>query len=195
MKGLFPLFHSPLNLAHHFWKLILGPHDRAIDATCGNGYDTLFLARICKEVISLDIQEEALQSARARLKAEGLQNVHFLLRNHETFPKFEFPIKLIAYNLGYLPGGNKDLTTLTSTTVRSVQNGLALIEPGGMVSITCYPGHLEGAREEETLLAFSEGLEQSNYSVSHHSWKNRNKGPSLLLIQKKQLFQKYTQNT
>lgn len=185
MKGQFPLFHSPIDLAHHFWKLLIRPGDGAIDATCGNGHDTLFLAQICKAVVSLDIQEKALHTAQARLAEHGLSNVRFLQMNHATLPDTEFPIRLIVYNLGYLPGGDKELTTLVKTTLKSVQEALIRVESEGMLSITCYPGHPEGAREEEALLAFSDRLDQNAFSVSHHTWKNRKSGPSLLLIQKK----------
>jgi len=186
MKGHFPLFQSPIDLAHHLWKLLIRPGDGAIDATCGNGHDTLFLARICKEVISLDIQQRAIEMAQMKLENLNLKNVQFHLMSHETFPSVSFPIRLIVYNLGYLPGGDKNLTTLADTTLKSLQEALILLEPGGMISITCYPGHPEGAREEEALLACTERLEKGNFSVSYHTWKNRDLSPSLILIQKKQ---------
>ena len=185
MKGQFPLFRNPIDLAHHFWKLLIRPGDGAIDATCGNGHDTLFLAQICKAVVSLDIQEKALHTAQARLAEHGLSNVCFLQMSHATLPEAEFPIRLIVYNLGYLPGGDKELTTLVETTLKSVQEALIRVESGGMISITCYPGHSEGAREEEALLAFCDRLDRNSFSVSQHTWKSRKSGPSLLLIQKK----------
>lgn len=185
MKGQrFPLFHSPIDLAHHFWHLLLKNGDGAIDATCGNGHDTLFLAQICDRVLSIDIQPKALQNAKKRLEEHGLDHVTFLLQSHETFPPTDFPIKLIVYNLGYLPGGDKERTTLVATTLKSVQEALGRIEEGGMVSITSYPGHLEGQREQQALLTFCGSLDPKIFNVCHTSWTNRNKGPSLFLIQK-----------
>ena len=54
----------------------------AIDATAGRGGDTVFLARTVGEtgrVLAFDIQEEAVESTRARLKAEGLTNARVVL--------------------------------------------------------------------------------------------------------------------
>ena len=84
-----------------------------------------------------------------------------------TFPKLaqQHPIRLVVYNLGYLPKGNKKLTTLTDSTLQSLENALALIQPGGVVSITCYPGHEEGAKEEAALLQKVAQLSPSSWNV------------------------------
>lgn len=184
MKGLFHRFHSPIELAHHIWKLFLQPHHVAIDATCGGGYDTQVLSRLCSRVLSLDIQQEAIERATQLLSGQEHKRVDFFLMNHEEFPDIDEPIQLIVYNLGYLPGGDKSLTTMVSSTLNSVQKALQRIEPGGLVSITCYPGHLEGALEEKALLELTETLDPQKYCVTHHRWINRNRSPSLLLIQK-----------
>ncbi len=182
------LFKSAVALAHHYWSLLLQADDTAIDATCGNGQDTLFLTtRLTKGcVIALDIQQKAIEATRACL-GEDQTHVHLFLQSHLNFPSLAFQrnIKLIVYNLGYLPGGGvKTLTTETSVTLESVHNALALIVPGGMVSLTCYPGHSEGAREEIALLDLAKKLDPHFWSVCHHKWLNRNNAPSLLLIQK-----------
>ena len=68
-KRHFPIFNSHLNLAHHYWERLLRPGDWAIDATCGNGNDTLKLAQILGEggVIGIDIQQEAINKTEALL--------------------------------------------------------------------------------------------------------------------------------
>lgn len=187
VKRRFPIFNSHLDLAHHYWNLIIQENDWAIDATCGNGHDTLFLAKICLGVIALDIQENALTATRALLFNENLEaKVHLFNQSHETFPiiAHQNPVRLIVYNLGYLPGGNKSLVTQVNSTLTSIKNGLNLLLPGGAISITCYPGHPEGEREQEELLTFCKGLDPAQWNVCFHSWNNRNKSPSLLLIQK-----------
>lgn len=183
MKGKreFPIFNSPLDLAHSHWEKVAFEGAYAIDATCGNGHDTAFLAGIFTGVIAIDLQSEAIVSSR---KQTG--SALYFCQCHSSFPPiaYEKPISLIVYNLGYLPGGDKRVTTLYPTTLASVKKGLELILPGGLISITCYPGHPEGAVEEAILLEFARKLDPEVWSASHLTWTNRNKGPSLLLLQK-----------
>lgn len=173
---LFPLFRSHLDLAHDYWRRLIQPGDVVIDATCGNGHDTEYLATLTDQVYGIDIQLEAIEKTRARVPT-----AHLIHGSHSTFPNVS--PKLIVYNLGYLPSGDKSLTTLVDSTLESVQNGLKILSPGGALSITCYPGHPEGAVEEEALLAWSRTLDPKKYAVCFHQWLNRNKSPSLLFIQ------------
>lgn len=187
--------HRPhLELARYYWTeaMILG--GIAIDATCGNGQDTLKICQLALNspeghVYALDIQPEALDTTRLllsqHLSEEKMRRVSLLQQCHSSFPSTLKPqsIRLIVYNLGYLPRGNKTLTTQTSTTLESLAKGLQLIQPGGMISLMCYPGHDEGAREEEALLKAVEPLSRSEWTCLHHRWINRQRGPSLLLLQ------------
>lgn len=163
-----------LDQAYLYWKNLLKPSDRVIDATCGNGKDSLRLAELVPEghVYALDIQEIALQKAK---KLIPYSNMSYLHQSHTQLPAGAF--KLIVYNLGYLPGGNKDLTTLTSTTLESLEKAAQLIVIGGGLSITCYPGHPEGALEEEAVQGWVRGLDSNNWLIAHHFW--REKSPSL----------------
>ncbi len=192
----FSLFNSHLALAHKLWAELLQSGDAAIDATCGNGHDTLVLAKILLEgsttsqILAFDIQAEALTRTREllqmHLSKEALARVKLFHQSHAQFPEEAntLPVKLVIYNLGYLPRGNKNLTTMTETTLTSVRHACELICPGGAVCITCYPGHLEGAREEKALLEELKHLSPEQWSVTHHQWVNRVESPSLLLIQK-----------
>lgn len=195
MRPQFPLFQSHLDLAHIYWKKILQAGQHAIDATCGNGHDTLklcqlALADIHGEVYAFDRLEEAIEKTKQKLTSallpEQLKHLHFETRCHSTFPSQILPesIQLIVYNLGYLPGGNKEATTCRETTLKSLEQGLSLISPGGAISMTCYPGHSEGALEEKELLCFVQTLSPLEWSVCHHTWLNRRQAPSLLILQK-----------
>ncbi len=195
MRSTYPLFQSHLDLAHHYWSKLLKPGDRAIDATCGNGHDTLKLCQLalCQsegEIYALDRQSEAIENTKAYLNQNLLpsqiEHIHLILGCHSQFPASITPtsIKLIVYNLGYLPGGDKAETTETSTTLLSLQEALNLVVPGGAISVTCYPGHLEGAREEEAILEWIKTLSPLEWSACHHKWINRRHAPNLLLLQK-----------
>jgi hypothetical protein len=138
----------------------------------------------------MDVQATAIDNTRALLKshlaASALNRVHFLHESHAQFPSSIAPgsIKLIVYNFGYLPGGDKTLTTRVETSLESVNNAQALLLPGGAISLTCYPGHEEGALEEKALLDYCSNLDPRQWSCCHHRWINRRRSPSFLFIQK-----------
>ena len=172
-------FSPHLHLAKSYWKEHLKPGDLAVDATCGNGHDTLFLAELCS-VVGLDIQEKALQNTGALLARHGKRaQLHQISHAAIDTVPLPCPPKLIVYNLGYLPHGDKSITTLLESTLESVNKGLTMLAPGGALSITCYPGHDEGLREEQALEAWAAGLP---WRVEHHKWLERARAPSLIWI-------------
>lgn len=196
MRGLFPLFQSHLDLAHGYWSKLLVKDDIVIDATCGNGHDTLVLCKLLQHVDggilhAIDLQPIAIKNTQALLQTAFHGSiptfVSFHQHCHSRFPEAltEASVKLIIYNLGYLPGGDKTATSQQDTTLTSVSEALKLLVSGGCVSITCYPGHPEGAREEAALLEFAQSLPPQAWSCCHHRWLNRKQSPSLLLITKK----------
>lgn len=197
MRTSFPLFHSHLDLAHRYWSLLLQPGDVVIDATCGNGHDTLKLCQLTLssdqgKVYAFDNQRQAIESARhyleSHLPPEILARVEFQNRCHSTFSPFIVPesIKLVVYNLGYLPGGDKTLTTCTDTTLESLRQAQKLLQGGGVLSVTCYPGHEEGAIEQQAILDYASRLSPKEWNCCHHQWINRERSPALLLIQRKE---------
>jgi SAM-dependent methyltransferase len=196
-KFPFPLAASHLELAHDYWRRLLQPGDLAIDATAGNGQDTLFIAKLLvkngnglkKQLFAIDIQPKAIAASK-KLLEENLPTqmdlIEWITASHEVFPSQITPesVKLIVYNLGYLPGGDKSLTTMLGSTLESIKNALTLLTAGGALSITCYPGHPEGKKEEESLLEFAKTLNPRQWSVLFHRYMNREASPSLLLIVK-----------
>lgn len=189
-------FSNHLNLAHSYWKACLTSGETAIDATCGNGHDSLILAKTALTEHSgslylCDLQQTAVDKSKALLQAnlsqKEFERVQFNLGCHSVFPSELAPgsVKLIVYNLGYLPGGDKEITTSCSSTLLSLEKALQLVVPQGMISIMCYPGHLEGAKEEALILERVSQLSTFAWSCCHHRWVNGKKAPSLLLLQKK----------
>ena len=160
------MFSSHLTFAHSLWREQLHPGSSAIDATCGNGYDSLFLLQCgLSHLYCLDIQREALEMTKGRLAEFKNFSLHRVC--HSTFPMVEKPVDLIVYNLGYLPGGDKGLTTRTETTLLSIESGLKLLTKRGLISVMVYPGHREGKREEESLLSLSGKNFQVHYQRFH----------------------------
>ena len=68
-----PLFPPrPTDLAHTILREAIRPGDTVIDATAGNGHDTVFLAEIVGSngrVLAFDIQASAIEAARTRASA------------------------------------------------------------------------------------------------------------------------------
>jgi len=184
----FALFNSPVDLAHHFFKSFLKPHDRVIDATLGHGKDSQKILSLIPQgfLYGFDIQEKAILSAQKKLGEVG-QNFKLFCVSHSHFPEElkKETIRLIIYNLGYLPGEDKSITTLSSSTLESCQQAWELLAPFGVLSIMCYPGHEEGAKEEKVLVDWASSLDKKLALVTDIALTNRIKAPRLLLIQKK----------
>ncbi len=174
-----------LQLAKVYWKKLLSPGDLAIDATAGNGKDALFLAELGCLLFALDVQATAIEKTQALLREKGvLDRATLLCMPHDDLRKVPCPKppRLVVYNLGYLPGGDKSLTTKTVTTLASIASALKILAPDGALSITCYPGHPEGKREEEALFRWAASLSPDDWAVRIHRQEDRPLAPSLLWI-------------
>lgn len=187
--------HSHITLAHAIWGSFLKPGDLVVDATAGNGQDTLFLAKqILKEnegaLMVCDIQKKAIQSTytclEKSLPREVLKQIQWHQMCHSQLKAIlqEKKPQLIVYNLGYLPGGDKSLTTKTNSTIKSIEQALEMIAPHGMISITAYPGHVEGEKEFAAIYHLSQNLKSSQWQVSFFQQPNRKCSPCLFIIQK-----------
>ncbi len=175
-----------LSLSKKYWKEHVRPGDTVVDATMGNGRDTLFLSEIIGNgaIFAFDIQKEAIEKTKTLLPPERSSQVTLLNQSHDSLEEISFPKapRLIVYNLGYLPGGDKTITTKTPTTLKSIQSSLRILDPSGALSITCYPGHEEGAREEKAIEEFLSSLPSHKWLVCHHQFINRKASPSLFWV-------------
>ncbi len=178
-------------LAHHLVGLVIGEGDRAIDATAGNGHDTVFLAEqvgASGHVYSFDIQPEALENTFNRLKQKNLEKRVTLFRESHEHLQLHVPdrVAVIMYNLGYLPGRDRQITTMYDTTIASLRQALKMLLPGGLISIVFYPGHREGAEEKNRIIPFCRHLDSGQHVVLYNRLLNRGHSPpELVLIQKK----------
>jgi hypothetical protein len=161
--------------AHAAIATVLTSGDIAIDATVGNGRDTEFLALAVGEsgmVYGFDIQPQALASARERLAKAGLmRRVTLVEAGHEEM-RGKLPmdvsgrVNAVMFNLGYLPGGSHSLTTMTATTLAALNAALEIIAPQGIVTVMCYPGHPEGAKECAGVENWASSLDGNAYRTS-----------------------------
>lgn len=168
----------------------------AVDATCGNGYDTLFLARqvaASGRVYGFDVQEEALRATRRRLEEAGLSGRATLFRKgHETMAEVlpedvHGRVQAVMFNLGYLPGGpDKTLVTHPETTQAALEAAFRLLAPEGVITVVCYVGHPGGREEAKAAGAWAKGLDQARCHVLSYRFLNReNDPPRLLVIQRR----------
>jgi methylase of polypeptide subunit release factors len=177
-------------VAQNYWKEILQKGEIAIDATLGNGHDTIFLAKVLEgsgAIFAYDVQANALRNAKMNFEGaltdKERASITLIHGSHEHF--LQPSAKLIVYNLGYLPGGDKKITTLKESTLKSLKHGATVVQPKGALSIMCYPGHPEGAEEERQILEWARLLNPQLWDVCFHQWINRKEAPSFLLIRRK----------
>lgn len=165
--------------------------ETVVDATMGNGNDTLFLAELVGhegKVIAYDIQTEAAEKTKARLERYGvLQQVEMHLVSHEEIREIAEPVGAIMFNLGYLPGGNKKVTTHAESTIRAIEAGLSILRSGGIMTIVVYWGHDAGRIEKEAVENHCMNLDQSEFLVLKYQYINQqNQAPFLLAIEKRE---------
>lgn len=193
--GKLPAFNfGPLGnikVAKLLWNEVVRPGDTVMDATCGNGHDSLFLANICLRpdggsLHCIDIQAGSIESTRKRLhenlRQDLLQRVAFHCQSHAALPETAEPLTLVVYNLGYLPGpsSDKSLITAPESTIASVQSALQRVRPGGMVSVSAYPGHDGGKEETTAVLQLFSSLDARDWRVYSHSSLNNPRSAVLI---------------
>lgn len=171
-------------LAKAICEKYAGKEKIAVDATCGNGHDTVWLAERFGRVYAFDIQEKAAEATRQLVKSRGFQNVKVINDSHEKMAEYVHEkVKLVMFNLGYLPGGDKEIVTETASTLKAIEAALSLLEKDGLVCITMYPGHPQGAREKAALIRMAAGLDKSQYHCVRTDMVNQSEGaPEILFI-------------
>jgi predicted methyltransferase len=161
----------PTVQAHREVAAVLRAGELAVDATAGNGHDTLFLAERVGptgRVLAFDIQPAAIEATRARLAAAGLaERVGLVLGSHGDLAEHVAPggVAAVMFNLGYFPGGDHAVITRTAETLRALGAAAAALRPGGIVTVVCYPGHPGGEEESAAVVAWAEALDRGSFAV------------------------------
>lgn len=177
-------------LAADYMRRTIREGDAVVDATMGNGKDTLFLCELVGEtgrVYAFDVQEEAVARTIERVAEAGYAGrTTLLLAGHETMAQHvKEPVQAVMFNLGWLPGAEHIVTTKTDTTLAAVRAAAELIAPGGIVTVCVYPGHEEGTRELCALKEYAASLDVRRYNVLYHHFLNASEQtPQMILIQR-----------
>lgn len=184
------LLRNILPFTHDLLRARIRAGDTVLDGTAGNGHDTLLLARCVGsngKVWAFDIQKQALVETAKRLQAEGVgAQVEYVHAGHETLSDYvREPLAAAVFNFGWLPGGDKSLTTQADTSIRALNSVLALLEKGGLLAAVVYPGHEAGQYEASAIEHWAQTLPQQQYAVLKYGFANRqNRPPYLLAVEK-----------
>ncbi len=165
----------------------LRPGDAVVDATAGNGHDTLFLGGQVLpggHVFAFDVQAAALDATRRRLLENGVAEANFSLfhAGHETLAEhlpeaLRGGLAAVMFNLGYLPGSDKQCITRTETTLEAVARALEWLRPGGLLTVAVYPGHEGGAEEARKIAEWAAALDPRACEAQHLRPVNRSAAP------------------
>lgn len=181
------ILRDTTELAKMFCEKYIDSDSVAVDATCGNGHDTLWLAERCRKVYAFDIQKAATVTTEALLAEHGIENVSVICDSHEVMSEYvEEPVNLIMFNLGYLPGGDKAVVTASDSTLKALESSLELLAVNGLICVIMYWGHPQGAAERRAVLDWAAGLDKGKYHCVHTDMINQPKcPPEILLVTKK----------
>eukprot|EP00887_Chlorella_sp_A99_P006120 scaffold22.g6120.t1 len=154
------------HIAQDLWELVLRPGDTAVDATAGNGYDSLFLARTVGaggRLYVFDVQAAALDTTRRALEgglAPGAApcDRYLIHSSHEAM----------------LP-----------STLRAIAAACEVLQPGGLLSVMAYTGHPGGQEEYEAVRDALAALPPAAWNTGQMQLLNRPTAPVLLLAWKK----------
>ncbi|WP_436859753.1 tRNA (mnm(5)s(2)U34)-methyltransferase [Staphylococcus caeli] len=172
-----------------FTKTLIQQHTTnnsiVIDATCGNGNDTLFLAQQVPDgkVYAFDIQDAAINNTKA--KTVDFTNISLIKDSHANV-KSHIPIEVhgavdaAIFNLGYLPKGDKSVVTQAASTIEAIENIFDLLATEGIIILVIYHGHEEGKVERDEILTFLQQFDQNKAHVLQYQFINQQNNPPFI---------------
>lgn len=169
---------------HQFVSSHIKKGSICVDATAGNGNDTLFLCQKTGEngkVIALDIQPKAVENTKRYLESNNIGNAKVILDSHSNMGKYVQieSVDCILFNLGYLPGSDHGLSTKGSTTVEAIEQGLLCLKKDGVIGLCIYSGGDSGFEERDCILSYLKKLDNRKYLVLVTQYYNRPNNPPI----------------
>ncbi len=180
------MLNNAVELSHFYLQHHIKKGDFVIDATCGNGSDTLFLASLVGEtggVLGFDIQQSAIQNTMQLMNRFGFSEfVHLIHDGHEHMEQYlgNRLVDAVVFNLGYLPGGDHSIHTKGNTTVSAIETSLSHLSPKGIVVLCIYHGGDSGFDERDYLLKYLKNLDSCKYNVVLHEYINKPNCPPMV---------------
>ncbi len=179
-----------LELQKEFLRKHIGVGSVVCDFTAGNGYDTEFLSKTVGEsgkVYAFDIQSAACESTKAHLLETGCPaNYTIINDSHANCAEYvKEKINAGMFNLGWLPGSDRKVTTKRESTLKAVNSAMDLLSDDGILLIAVYPGHEEGTLEGEMLENELSKLDRRKICVSKFRIINSPTSPYFFIIESK----------
>lgn len=186
------MLENALRFSHTLLQNSISQGDTVIDATVGNGEDTILLAKLVGslgKVYGFDIQQQAIETTKEKLLYTGLlPQVELFQQGHETVSEIideHTSIGGAVFNLGYLPKSDKSIITKSDTTLTALSSILPKLRVGSLIVIVVYYGHEGGQEEKDAVLDFVSHLPQKEYAVLRYGFVNqKNQPPFVLAIEK-----------
>lgn len=179
-----------LQYAQTLLKSSITEGDIAVDATAGNGHDTLFLAQLVGDdgfVYAFDVQKQAVDATLHRLLDNALEHRALVLKDgHENVAKYvNKPVAGAIFNLGYLPGSDHEVITRPNTTIQALESLLKLLKIGGIIVLVIYHGHEGGKEERDEVIRFVSELPQKYIHVLRYEFLNQKNDPPFVIALEK----------
>ncbi len=158
-----------------------------LDMTLGNGKDAFKLLEKYDNTFlyGFDIQIDAIENTHNKLY-KVFPNDRFVLINddHQNVLSYiDKKVDLVIYNLGYLPGGDKNIKTCANSTIKSLDKVLNnLLNISGLVFIVSYTGHPGGSEEFDELQKYLEKLNQKEFQIINFNFPNQTNYPPKLIV-------------
>ena len=177
--------YSVSEIVHEAIKPHVTEGGLCIDATAGNGNDTLYLAKLVGvegQVIAFDIQEDAVANTEKRLQEQDMsERAKVVLDSHVNMASYakENTVDCIVFNLGYLPGGDHKMATQANSSIEAMNVALKLLKKKGLLSVTIYSGGDSGFEEKDAVLSWLRQLDQRKYLVLVTEYYNRQNNPPI----------------
>ena len=176
---------NTLSLVHEQLERFIQKGNTVIDATAGNGRDTVFLCGLVGQegkVLAFDIQPQAVENTKKRLAETGWsENTEVILDSHANMGKYaqSGTVDCIVFNLGWLPGGDHTIFTRPDSTIAAIEAGLELLRDGGLMCISIYYGGASGYEERDALLEYIRTMDAGKYTVLLTQFANRAGDPPI----------------
>ncbi|MFV0420875.1 class I SAM-dependent methyltransferase [Oleidesulfovibrio sp.] len=184
---------SIIEFTHSLLKRVLQAGDIALDATTGNGHDTMFLAACVGpqgHVYGFDVQQQAVENTAQRLQDNGAEGYCTLFHcGHEEVarrvPDMQGRLSCAMFNLGYLPGSDKSVVTRHTTTIAALESLKDMLKPGGLITLHLYAGHAGGDAEAQAVEEYCNVLPWPEWRVLRYDFANKQKNRETLLVLEK----------
>lgn len=164
------LLKNSLHISHELVSKVVLPGDIVVDATMGNGNDTLFLANLVGDsgkVYAFDLQQLALDNTKKRLSGAGvLHRAELILKGHQHMAEYvPQGVKAVMFNLGYLPKGDHSIGTKAETTIAAIEEAMKLLCKEGIIMLVIYYGGDSGFEEKNAVMDYFKTIDCKKYSV------------------------------